>query len=403
MDASPFISSGDAVHRSRRGGAREAIAGILERIDVRLDGDRPWDVQVRDDRFYRRLLTAGSLGAGESYVEGWWDCEALDELFYRVLRGGLDQSFRFSWRHVWNAARSRFLNLQSPVRASRSGRHHYDRGNDLFERMLDRRMVYSSGYWREAQTLDEAQEAKLDLICRKLRLEPGMRVLDIGCGWGGFALFAAERYDVEVVGVTVAREQAALARQRCEGWPIEIRLQDYREVDERFDAVVSIGMFEHVGPKNHGTYMEVVGRCLEPDGLSLLHTIGRHGDTSITDPWTERYIFPNGCIPSARQVVSAVGDRMVIEDWENFGADYDRTLMAWHQNFEATWPEIAERYGERFHRMWRYFLLTSAGSFRARRNQVWHIVMSPRGVEGGWGRESGGWMVESGKSEIACP
>ena len=365
-------------------GARQTIAELLEQVDVQLDGDRPWDVQVHDERMFERVLSEGSLAAGETYMDGWWDCEALDELFYRLLGGSVDADFGWSWRHVWNVVKANVLNLQSSSRAHQVGEAHYDRGNDLFERMLDERMIYSCGYWRDASTLDEAQRNKLDLICRKLYLEPGMRVLDIGCGWGGFAKYAAEEYGVEVVGITVAQEQADLAREQCAGLPVEIRLQDYRDVDQVFDRVVSIGMFEHVGYKNYETYMDVVRRCLKDDGLSLLHTIGRHKDDTITDPWTEKYIFPNGCIPSARQVTEAMEDRLMVEDWQNFGADYDPTLVAWYENFEAHWDEIAERYGERFFRMWRYYLLQSAGSFRARRNQVWHIVLSPGGVDGGY-------------------
>jgi len=363
---------------------RETVEGLLKGTGIIINGDRPWDIQVHDDRFYQRVMAEGSLAAGETYMEGWWDCEALDEFFYRVLRKDLAAEFKWSWRHVWNVARARVLNLQSIARSREVGQVHYDRGNDLFVRMLDERMIYSCGYWRDAETLDEAQEAKLDLICRKLMLEPGMRVLDIGCGWGGFAVFAAEHYGVDVVGVTISEAQAALARERCAGWPIRIELMDYREVHDTFDRVVSIGMFEHVGYKNYETYMDVVQRCLTDDGLSMLHTIGRHKTETITEPWIEKYIFPKGNIPSVRQMGDALEERFTVEDWHNFGADYDPTLMAWAANFEDTWDEIAHAYDERFRRMWRYYLLQSAGSMRARRNQVWQLVLSPRGVEGGY-------------------
>jgi cyclopropane-fatty-acyl-phospholipid synthase len=315
-------------------------------------------------------------------MDGWWDCAALDRLFSRVLRADLHQEVGWSWRDLWNVIRARILNPQSRARVHEVGEAHYDRGNDLFERMLDPRMVYSCGYWRTAETLDAAQEAKLDLVCRKLALAPGHRVLDIGCGWGSFAEYAAEEYGVEVVGITISEEQAALARDRCAGLPVEIRLQDYREVEETFDRVVSIGMFEHVGPKNYRTYMDTVRRCLVDDGLSLLHTIGNHEEGAATDAWIEKYIFPNGYIPSMRQITEAAEDVFVVEDWHNFGPDYDRTLMAWAENVEAHWDELADRYSERFYRMWRYYLYQCAGSFRARRNQLWQLVLSPRGVEG---------------------
>jgi len=362
--------------------AQETLRELLREVDVKINGDRPWDLQVHDPRLYRRVLSGGSLAVGEAYMDGWWGCEALDQLFYRLLRGRLDQKVGWSWRLVWNVLKAFVLNLQSPDRAYEVGEEHYDRGNDLFRRMLDDRMVYSCGYWRRADTLDEAQEAKLDLICRKLGLEPGMRVLDIGCGWGSFAQYAAAEYGAEVVGITISEEQVDLARERCADLPVEIRLQDYREVDASFDCVVSIGMFEHVGHKNHRTYMETVRRCLKEGGLSMLHTIGSADSTRVTDPWIEKYIFPNGLIPSARQVTEAAGDLFVIEDWHNFGPDYDRTLMAWAERFESNWEVLSDCYSERFYRMWRYYLYQCAGAFRARRNQLWQIVLSPEGIDG---------------------
>jgi cyclopropane-fatty-acyl-phospholipid synthase len=288
------------------------------------------------------------------------------------------------WRDALHVLRARVVNLQTPSRAFRIGQHHYDIGNDLFRRMLDRRMIYSCAYWKDATTLDQAQEAKLDLVCRKLGLRPGMRVLDIGCGWGGTARFAAERYGVAVVGITVSQAQLTLAREMCAGLDIEIRLQDYRELDGTFDRVLSLGMFEHIGYKNYARFMRVVRRRLAEDGLFLLHTIGSTRSQTSTDPWTARYIFPNSMLPSVAQIAAAAEGAFVIEDWHSLGADYDTTLMHWHRNVEQHWSELADRYRERFHRMWRYFLLASAGSFRARHNQLWQIVLSPSGVPGGY-------------------
>lgn len=363
-------------------GAKQSLQELLWEADIQLNGDRSWDPQVHEDRLYQRVLSGGSLALGEAYLDGWWDCEALDQFFYRVLRARLEEKVGRSWRMLWNIVKALLLNLQSPSRAYEVGEEHYDRGNDLFRHMLDDRMVYSCGYWRRADTLDEAQDAKLDLICQKIGLEPGMRVLDIGCGWGSFAEYAAEEYGAEVVGVTISEEQVSLARERCSNLPVEIRLQDYRDVDEVFDRVVSIGMFEHVGHKNHRTYMATVRRCLTDDGLSLLHTIGNFSTSPATDPWIEEYVFPNGLIPSARQVTEAAEGLFVIEDWHNFGPDYDRTLMGWARNFESSWEDLSERYSERFYRMWRYYLYQCAGAFRARRNQLWQIVLSPEGVDG---------------------
>lgn len=261
---------------------------------------------------------------------------------------------------------------------------HYDLGNDLFQAMLGRRLVYSCGYWAQADNLDEAQAAKLDLICRKLRMQPGQRVLDIGCGWGEALKYAAEHYGVEGVGVTVSKEQAEFARDLCAGLPVEIRLQDYREVDEQFDAVYSIGMFEHVGGKNYRNYFETSKHCLKPGGLSLLHTIGSNGAPAQTDPWIEKYIFPNSMIPAASQVTAALEGLFVVEDWHNFGTDYDRTLTAWRQNVDRAWPQLAERYDARFQRMWHFYLAVSSAVFRSRRDQLWQLVLSADGVPGGY-------------------
>ncbi len=362
---------------------RSRAAELLAFADVRLDGGRPWDLQVKDGRLFARVLAQGSLGLGESYMDGWWESARLDEFFTRILAAELDTRVQ-PWRDAFRVLRARLVNRQRPSRAFEIGRRHYDIGNDLFARMLDRRMIYSCGYWKDAATLDEAQEAKLDLVCRKLGLRQGMRVLDIGCGWGGTAKFAAERYGVAVVGATVSAEQARLARELCAGLDVEILLADYRSLRGTFDRILSIGMFEHVGCKNYAAFMRLVRGLLAPDGLFLLHTIGGNRSQRKNDPWTERYIFPNSMLPSARQIAAAIEGVFVLEDWHGFGPDYDRTLLAWHANFERAWPALAGRYDERFHRMWRYFLLSSAGGFRARKNQLWQLVLSPGGVPGGY-------------------
>ncbi|MDH7528362.1 MAG: cyclopropane fatty acyl phospholipid synthase, partial [Ignavibacteria bacterium] len=250
--------------------------------------------------------------------------------------------------------------------------------------MLDKRMNYSCAYWKDATNLDEAQENKLELICKKLYLKPGMRVLDIGCGWGAFAKYAAEKYGVEVVGITVSKEQLKLAKELCDGLPVEIRLQDYREVNEKFDRIVSIGMFEHVGYKNYREYFKIAAKNLKDDGIFLLHTIGSNISTKSTDAWTHKYIFPNGMLPSLAQISKTVENLFVIEDVHNFGADYDKTLMAWYNNFKNNWHKLKDKYGERFYRMWEYFLLSCAGAFRARKNQLWQIVLSKKGILGGY-------------------
>ncbi len=362
---------------------------LLSRAGVEIDGPNDWDFQARDPRVFRRIFAQGTLGLGEAYMDGWWEAARLDQFFHRVIAARLDREIRPP-SVLLTHLRARVLNLQTQARAWHVGRAHYDLGNDLYRAMLDRRMAYSCGYWAEgARTLDEAQEAKLDLICRKLGLRPGQRVLDIGCGWGSFARFAAQRYEVQVVGVTVSQRQLELAQRLCAGLPVELRLADYRDLEGQFDHVVSVGMFEHVGHKNHRTYFEVVRRLLKPQGLFLLHTIGDVVSNAGTDPWIERYIFPNGDIPSLTQIADATEDLFVIEDVHNFGADYDRTLMAWLENFDRAWPDLKGRYDERFRRMWRFYLCACAGSFRARQLQLYQIVLSPRGVAGGYRRVGG--------------
>ncbi len=363
--------------------SRSRLATLLAPAGVTLDGSAPWDVRVHDPRVPSRILSGGSLALGESYMDGWWSCEKLDDLFFRVLSAGLDRAARGSaglaqWASAWLFPKGR------RSKAFVIGEHHYDLGNDLFARMLDRRMIYSCAYWTGAADLDEAQERKLDLVCRKLSLRPGMRVLDIGCGWGGFARFAAERYGVSVVGITVSREQVSFASNLVRGLPVEVRLQDYRDLSETFDALVSIGMFEHVGPRHYPTFFDVARRCLGSGGLFLLHTIAAPETTATGDPWIERYIFPQSQVPSLARIARAVEGRFVVEDVHNIGAHYDPTLTAWHANVEAHRPELSARYDERFFRMWRYFLLSCAGAFRARRNEVLQVVLSPGGVPGGY-------------------
>jgi cyclopropane-fatty-acyl-phospholipid synthase len=364
--------------------SRKAIVeDVLARGDIQVNGSRPWDLQVHDERFYKRVLRDDALGLGESYMEEWWDVEELDEFFFRLLQIDLGD-IRMSWQRKWTVLKDRFLNRQSKERALLNGQHHYDRGNDLFTVMLDATMNYTCGYWAEADTLEAAQIAKMDLVCRKIGLEPGDRVLDIGCGWGSMMKYAAENYDVSCVGVTVSEEQKALGEERCEGLPIEFRLTDYRDVSGTFDHIVSIGMFEHVGPKNYRTFFDTVDACLADDGLFLLDTIGNRFSDNSTDSFTEKYIFPNGVIPSVKQIGEATERLLVMEDWHNFGPDYDRTLMAWHENFEEGWDELRSRYGETFYRMWRYYLLSSAASFRMRKMQQWQIVFSSDGIMGGY-------------------
>ncbi len=371
-------------------GPSHAGARLLALAGITINGKQPWDIWVHHPHTLDRVLSQGSLGLGESYVDGWWDCDAIDQFIHRVLDARLEERVTSPGLRL-GLLRARLLNRQSTRRAWQVGRDHYDLGNPLFEAMLDSRMAYSCGYWSGGATdLESAQEAKLDLVCRKLGLRPGMRLLDIGCGWGSLMRHAAERYGVSCVGLTVSAEQARWGEQHLAGLPVTFHLADYRSFptrpSEKFDRVASIGMFEHVGRRNYRDYFSVAARALKDDGLFLLHTIGRNARGGRTDPWVDRYIFPNGELPSASELAESAERNFVIEDWHSFGADYDRTLLAWHTRFEAAWPALASDYSPRFRRLWRYYLLACAGSFRARANQLWQVVLSPRGVPGGYRR-----------------
>ena len=365
---------------------RRKFSSVLEEAGIALNGPHPWDPQIHNTRALRRIVLGGSLGAGESYVDGDWDCTSLDQLSTRLLQSGIDERWESPFGFSIARLASPLVNFQSRSFARKNVKAHYDIGNELYTAMLGPSMAYSCGYWRGAKSLEEAQHAKHELICRKLGLQKGMQVLDIGCGWGGFAKYAAERYEVKVLGVTVSPAQARYAEMRCAELPVEIRLEDYRDVRGSFDRIVSIGMFEHVGPRNYREYFESVERNLAGDGLFLLHSIGNLRSMRKYDRWMNRYIFPNAVVPSGAQIERATEGIFVMEDWHNFGADYDKTLMAWHANFTSVWPVFQETYGKRFYRMWNYFLLTCAGAFRARRSQLWQVVFSKHGVPGGYVR-----------------
>ena len=365
--------------------ARRRINDMLAESGVRIGGAMPWDPKVHDERVFARVLRDGTLGAGEAFVEGAWDCAALDELVARIAGSRMDHRVGSLWNAFTNSVLLHFVNRQRKRAAIANGRAHYDIGDDLYTAMLGTTMVYSCGYWRIAGTLDEAQRAKIELACAKLELERGQRLLDVGCGYGELARYAASKYGVGVTGVTVSRNQAEHARRRCAGLPVEIQEVDYRSIHGRFDRIVSVGMFEHVGVRNYEQFFTHMHRLLAPGGLLLLHTIGSRFETSSFDPWLDRYIFPGAMLPAAAQITKAIRGRFVIEDWQNFGADYDQTLLAWHSNFDHAWKSL-QHYGEPFRRRWRYYLLTCAGSFRARRNQLWQIVLSPDGHRGGYRR-----------------
>lgn len=352
------------------------VRDLLEKAGIEVGGGASYDIVIHDRRFFARVVRDGALGLGESYVDGWWDSPAVDEMITRIHRAKLPEYIAKNWRYMASLLTATALNRQSRKCSFQVGERHYDIGNDLYRAMLDRRMVYTCGYWKNARSLDEAQEAKLELVCRKLGLREGMRVLELGCGWGSLAKYAAEKYGVEVTGLSVSKEQIALGRELCAGLPVDLRLDDYRSARGRYDCVVSLGIMEHVGHKNYRTYMEVVDRCLAPGGISLIHTIGSPRSVPAPDPWTQKYIFPNGQLPSVAQLARAMEGLFTFDDLHAFGPDYDPTLMAWYRNFTAAWPPLKDRYGDRFYRIWTYYLLMSAAAFRARYIHLYQIVMT---------------------------
>lgn len=360
------------------------VKELLKYAGITINGDKPWDIKVYNKNVYYRALTQGNLGLGEAYMDKWWDANQLDQFLYRLLRAKLDKKIK-PYKAMLSIAKLKLMSLlmnpQSKRRAYIVGKKHYDTGNELFKLMLDKYMNYSCGYWKNAKNLDEAQEAKMDLICRKLKLKKGETLLDIGCGWGGFDKYAAEKYGVKVVGITVSNEQAKFAREFTKGLNVEIRVMDYRNLKGKFDKIVSIGMFEHVGYKNYKTFFKKVSELMKENSLFLLHTIGGNKSERHGDPWFDKYIFPNGMIPSAKQITSASEGIFILEDWHNFGRDYDKTLMAWIERFNKNWDKIKDKYSERFRRMWNYYLSASAAGFRSRNLQLWQIVFSKIGSE----------------------
>lgn len=364
--------------------AQDFFSRLFQSADINIGGNRPWDIHVHNDDFYPRLLKDSSLGLGESYMDGYWDCSHLDQFFEKLIKAQISDQVKQNMKLLFKFALLKIFNVQTQKRSLQVGRQHYDLGNELFKNMLDRRLNYTCGYWNNTLDLDEAQRQKMELTCQKLMLKPGMRLLDIGCGFGSLAKYAAENFGVSVVGVTISKEQCQFAKQNCAGLPVEIHFQDYRNINDKFDRIVSLGMFEHVGHLNYKKYMKIAHKCLADDGLFLLHTIGSNTTSVMTDPWIAKYIFPNGMLPSIQQIAKASEGLFVMEDWHNFGADYDKTLMAWHSHFNKNWDHLKKDYDDRFFRMWNYYLLSCAGGFRSRYIQLWQIVFSKNGIEGGY-------------------
>lgn len=357
---------------------KQIFTDLLGQADIEIDGDRAWDIQIHDDAFYKRALAGGSLALGESYMDGWWTCKSLDQFFDRLLRAGLSQKVVPLSAKIF-VARSKLMNLQSKIGSRAVIDTHYQLSPALFMSFLDPYNQYTCGYFKGTHELNQAQENKLDLICRKLQLREGDKVLDIGCGWGGFAKFAAECYGAHVTGMTISDKQLAYAQDLCSGLPVNFVKSDYRDfTGPDFDKVLVCGMIEHVGYKNYRNLFEVAHRSLKDGGLFLLHTIGRHRSGSNTDAWMHKYIFPNAMMPAPKQLTTAAEQLFALNDWHSFGTYYDNTLMAWNENFVDNWSDLSEEYDDRFFRMWTYYLQMCAGTFRSNKKQLWQIVFAKR-------------------------
>lgn len=335
-------------------------------------GEPSAEVIFQRDGVLRRVLADPEMAFGEAYMDGDWN----------PGRGGLVAIFRLYFANAGATAGSplsrlagslvrRIREANSRLSAQKNIQHHYDVDSELFREFLDPDMQYSCAYFEtDDTTLADAQRAKCAHIGRKLRLSPGERVLDIGCGWGGMALYLAETYDVEVVGLTLADDQYQIARERAEARgladKVEFKQEDYRSQTDTFDAIVSVGMFEHVGRPQYQTYFDQVRRLLKPGGRSLIHSIGRNGPPSATNRnWITRYIFPGGYIPSLSEITPRVENAgLVATDIEVLRRHYARTLSCWNANFQARRDVFAERLGERFCRMWEFYLQSCEGVFR---------------------------------------
>ncbi len=329
-------------------------------------------IRLNRKRTLRRILRNPYMQLGESYMDGDWDPDGgrllpVFEVLLRNVGGGGPESVL---TRTVNRVRRRWRETDWVARAQRNVSHHYDLDESLFRQFLDEDMQYSCAYFAEPNmSLEEAQLAKRRHIGRKLLPAPGAQVLDIGCGWGGMALFLAEEYGAHVTGLTLSEEQVRVARQRARqrglGDRVEFRLEDYRRHSGAYDAIVSVGMFEHVGRPQYPAFFSGVRRLLKPEGVALLHTIGRSGPPTVTDPWINRHIFPGGYIPALSEVAQHVERHgLVLADLEVLRLHYAVTLMHWHQRFQKARADIARQMGERFCRMWEFYLQVSEAAFR---------------------------------------
>ena len=363
--------------------SKEIVIDLLKSADISVNSGGENDITIKDEKFYKKVLLEGSLGLGEAYINKQWECDCVDQFIFKILRANLDE--KYNAQLALNVVKEKLIdaiNPQSIFNSKNDISYHYDIGNDLFYNMLDERMVYSCAFWKNAKNLKEAQENKLELICKKIGLKPGMRILDVGCGWGSFMKYAAEKYGAICTGLTLSKEQIKLGEELCKDLPITFIYKDYREFEaEPFDRVVYFGMFEHLGHQNYLTYMKKISSLLKDDGIFLLHTIGGLKNNPHGDPWIKKYIFPNGSLPSIQSIGKSIENIFYMEDWHDFGVDYDKTLMCWYSNFIKNWEKLSYKYDAKFKKIWEYYLLSCAGAFRAKDLALWQIVLTKKRLD----------------------
>ncbi|APX10775.1 SAM-dependent methyltransferase [Tateyamaria omphalii] len=343
---------------------------------------------ISDRATLRGLIVNPDLGLGEGYMNGTItprNC-TLDDALTVIVRNRFKGHIP-PWIVAANRARfhmRRFIQKNAPSASRQNVAHHYDISDDLYRLFLDADMQYSCAYFRDdAMTLEDAQVAKKAHIARKLRLEPGMRVLDIGCGWGGMALTLARDYGCQVTGITLSENQLATARKRAEdaglSEQIEFRLQDYRHIAGTFDRIVSVGMLEHVGVPNFNTYFGRLAELLDPDGVALIHTIGRSAPPMAHSSWINKYIFPGGYVPSLSELAPAMERSGLWQtDIEVWRLHYAKTIRHWRDRFEAHVDEISQTYDDRFVRMFRYYLTVCIIAFEQQMQGVYHLQLAHR-------------------------
>lgn len=355
--------------------SKHLITYLFSRADIRVGGSRSWDIEVTDPRFFRTLMKRGSLGLGEAYMDGWWRAEDLEAFFYRCIKSNLYQASQSLPFHVRRRLLDKLNNQQNRNKSVRVARQHYNLGNDLFFEFLGHYKNYSCGYFRDTDDLCQAQLKKMQQICREMAFKSGERVLDVGGGWGEIARHVATNHECQITSINISDEQITHARRHCAGLPVEIKKLDYRDLDKGFDKILVIAMLTHVGPKNYRVFMETLHRCLEPGGTVLIESVGSPTDKINCEPWTDKYIFPGGVIPSLRQIDRAIDGLFTRERTAEFGDYYHLTMRAWHENFTRAWPQLQLRYPEKVRLMFEYFFLSVAAAFRARSLLHWHIVL----------------------------